>query len=58
MRPSPPTLRFATVLSHSLNMVYLAHFVRPNFAPLTLRKTSDIPEPLGEISSYESEAVR
>ena len=30
------------------NMVYLAHFVRPNFASLTLRKTSDIPGTLGE----------
>jgi len=28
-------------------MIYLAHFVRPNFSPSA--KTSDIPETLGDI---------
>ena len=44
---SPPFGRPS--LSGAYNMVYLAHFVRPNFAPLTLRKTSDIPRTLSEI---------
>ena len=29
--PSPATLRFASVLTHSNNTAYTAHFVRPNF---------------------------
>ena len=38
-------------------MVYLAHFILSNFAPLTLRKTSDIPEPLSEITLQHEDNV-
>ena len=31
MCPSPATLRFASVLTHSDNTAYTAHFVHPNF---------------------------